>query len=256
MHFLQKLHNQNFIKGHFHLDATKNRMMEFKGMNIHIMPPLCIHFFFPHNYTLVKIYQRIYSSHRSLQTGQSRGRNVQLPANSHLILLEAWTHYFLSHGHRVIYACYNPQKGYMCHHATAKIFTLSYSLPVTYACKTRSGCFDTTGIPSSFITPYPTNTGTLLGKWRQKDDQKTMLLSVCLTRLGTVFNLIKGGKIKCCLFTPGGHKEGSSGIAPPILDPGKNPSTLWKGGWMSPTACLDVLEKRKILCPCQESNCK
>jgi hypothetical protein len=86
----QKLHNQNFIEGHFHLDATRNHMTEFKGMNIQTMPPLCKIVFPPHNYTLVKINQRIYSSHRSLQTGEGPyiGMNVQLPANAHLILLE------------------------------------------------------------------------------------------------------------------------------------------------------------------------
>jgi hypothetical protein len=43
--------------------------------------------FFPHNYTLVKIFQRIHSSHCSLHTGEIPV-NVQLPANVHLILLE------------------------------------------------------------------------------------------------------------------------------------------------------------------------
>lgn len=189
MHFLQKLNNQNFIKGHFHLDTTINHMMEFKGMNIHIMPPLCIQiFFFPRNYNFIKIYQRIYSSHRSLQTGECIDMNVQLPANAHIILLETWTHSFLSHGHRVIYACQFTVRIHMplprC--SPSPIHCLSHLLA-----QTRSGCFNTTGIPSSFITPYP-----LLGNWKQEDDHKIMLLSVCLTRLGTVFNLIKGVKIK------------------------------------------------------------
>jgi hypothetical protein len=38
------------------------------------------------------------------------------------------------------------------------------------------------------------------------------------------------------------------------LCPGKKPLAPWIGGWVGPRASLDVLEKRKIVYPCQESN--
>jgi hypothetical protein len=41
----------------------------------------------------------------------------------------------------------------------------------------------------------------------------------------------------------------------PLYSRGKtSPLTHWKGGWMGPRAGLDVVEKRKILRPYQESN--
>jgi hypothetical protein len=35
---------------------------------------------------------------------------------------------------------------------------------------------------------------------------------------------------------------------------GKRPDTHWIGDWVVPGAGLDVMEKRKIACPCRESN--
>jgi hypothetical protein len=32
------------------------------------------------------------------------------------------------------------------------------------------------------------------------------------------------------------------------------PGTHWIGGWVGPRAVLDAVVKRKIHCPCQESN--
>jgi hypothetical protein len=39
--------------------------------------------------------------------------------------------------------------------------------------------------------------------------------------------------------------------APVALPPEKNPGTHCTGGWVGPSACLDVFEKAKIPCPCR-----
>jgi len=38
------------------------------------------------------------------------------------------------------------------------------------------------------------------------------------------------------------------------LPQGKSPSTHWTGGWVGPTASLNLVAKRESLCPCQELN--
>jgi len=42
--------------------------------------------------------------------------------------------------------------------------------------------------------------------------------------------------------------------APPTLPPQMNPGAHGTGGWTDPKAGLDNLEKRKLSCPCQDSN--
>jgi hypothetical protein len=37
---------------------------------------------------------------------------------------------------------------------------------------------------------------------------------------------------------------------------GRSSDVYWIGGWVGPTAGLDVVEKRKICCLCRESNHK
>jgi len=41
--------------------------------------------------------------------------------------------------------------------------------------------------------------------------------------------------------------------APAAILPGKNTGTQSTGDWVVPKAGLNVLEKRKILCPCRAS---
>jgi len=36
-----------------------------------------------------------------------------------------------------------------------------------------------------------------------------------------------------------------------IVPPGKNPGAQWTGGWVGPSAHLEVLEKLWVSCPCQ-----
>jgi hypothetical protein len=42
--------------------------------------------------------------------------------------------------------------------------------------------------------------------------------------------------------------------APTALTPGKDPGIYWIGDWVGSRTGLDVLEKRRISCPCRDSN--
>jgi hypothetical protein len=80
----------------------------------------------------------------------------------------------------------------------------------------------------------------------------------------------QGVKIKLSLCMPWKHTRGAqvqfysfftaaqdggewSTSCPGCLNPGKNPSTHWIRGWVSPMDSLDDLENRKISWPCQQA---
>jgi hypothetical protein len=49
--------------------------------------------------------------------------------------------------------------------------------------------------------------------------------------------------------------EVSGQLHSPAASPGERaPGIYWTGGWVDPTARLELEAKRKILCPCRESN--
>jgi len=89
--------------------------------------------------------------------------------------------------------------------------------------------------PILSIYPHPTS-------WRS-----ILILSTQL-RLGLPIGLFPSGFPTKTLYTP---------LSSPIRDDlpqNKNPATTRAGGWVGSKVTSNVLEKRKISCPCRDSN--
>ena len=193
--FSAKITQSKFYQGTFSTGCHKESHDEVQMYEYPYYATTLLTNFFTHNYTLVKIYQRIYSSHRSLQTGQSPW--ACMSSSLQMRISYFWKHEPITSSHMAtgLFMHVTIQSKDICatmplpRCSLSPIHCLSHLLA-----QTRSGCFDTTGIPSPFITPYPNTDSTSrklkAGRWLQNN------ATLCLTRLGTVFNLIKGEKIK------------------------------------------------------------